>query len=356
MEEELVLNHRGKGWIATFALMAAALVLAPAALAAGLTVELAPVSDKAVLGQDDGVPLRFTVTNETDGTLAALYWHTPFRGFETDLFNVELNGRRVDYIDKMVMRLAPGPDDWLQIGPGESVSAVINLARSYDMSEPGTYTVEFDFPVEVRELEAQGHNGAAPGLTRVRSDVFLVSTMGAHKGDYEKGGPPSSGGCTTDQFAILETAKTTGGIWAGDADDYMDGVIDRPADAHYDAWFGAYDAGRWATVNTNFENIDAAMDESFNFVCVNCGRTMVAYVYKTLPYEINICPTFFNTSLLDADFRAGVILHETSHWNVAASTDDYAYGESNCLSLAATNPTAAIDNADNYHYFARFLP
>ena len=103
-----MLNHRVNRWIAAFALVAAALVLAPAALAAGLTVELAPVSDKAVLGPDDGVPLRFTVTNDTDATLAVLYWHMPFRGFETDLFNVELNGRRVDYTDRMVMRLAPG--------------------------------------------------------------------------------------------------------------------------------------------------------------------------------------------------------------------------------------------------------
>ena len=344
-----MLNHRGKGWIAAFALVAAALVLAPAALADGLSVELAPVSNRAVLGPNDGVPLRFTVINDTDVTLGALYWHMPFRGFETDMFVVELNGRRVAYTDRMVLRLAPEPGDWMPIGPGESVSTVIDLARSYDMSEPGTYTVQFDFPIEVRGSETPGPQAPA----RVRSDVLLVSTVGAQKGQYEKGGPPVSAGCTTEQFDILDARQAAGDVFAANAGDHMDGAPTN--DPLYIKWFGAYDATRWNTVNGNFEKIDATMDEQYNYTCISCGRTMVAYVYKDRPYEVWICPTFFNTDLLNENFQAGVLLHETSHWYppYGAGTNDYAYGESPCLSLAISNPTYAIANADSYHLFSR---
>jgi len=357
-EDTVVLNHRGKGWIVA---LAVALVLVPAAYAAGLKVELAPVSDQAVLGPNDGVPLRFIVTNETDDAVAVLYAQMPFRGLETNLFRVELNGERVDYIGRMVARLAPGPEDWMEIGPRESISTMVDLARSYDMSEPGTYTVEFDFPLQVRDLDTRGNGNAAQGLTRVQSDVLLISTAGAQVGQFEgQGGPPVSEGCTPEQYQLLELRQGDAELWAGDSDAYMDGIAvgDRPYNVHYDTWFGAYDSTRWATVNTNFEVIEAALGHDINYTCTSCGRTTVAYVYKTLPYEVWICPTFFDTRLIDEAYQVGVILHEASHWNPpdGAGTDDYAYGESNCMTLADTNPDSAIDNADSYHMFAKYLP
>jgi len=348
-----VLNHRGKGWIAAFALIAAALVLAPAALAAGLNVELAPTSNKAVLGPNDGVLLRFIVTNDTGETLAVLHGQMPFRGLEAELFNVELNGHPVTYTGKMVARLAPGPDDWLQIGPGQSVSTVVNLSRVYDMSQPGTYTVQFSYPLQVREADGSTR------FVKVESDPLLVASAGVQQGQFEgQGGPPVSEGCTPEQFAIIAIAEATAGIWAGDSDSYMDGIplVDRPSNAHYDTWFGLYDAGRWATVNTNFEAIDDALDQNIEYICTSCGRTTVAYVYPAIPWEIYICPTFFDTRLIDADYQAGVVLHEVSHWDIVANTNDYAYGETNCMALADSNPDSAVLNADSYHMFAKYLP
>jgi peptidyl-Lys metalloendopeptidase len=45
-----------------------------------------------------------------------------------------------------------------------------------------------------------------------------------------------------------------------------------------------------------------------------------------------------------------------SHFNVVASTDDWVYGQAGAKNLAITNPTQAIDNADNHEYFAENNP
>ncbi len=39
-----------------------------------------------------------------------------------------------------------------------------------------------------------------------------------------------------------------------------------------------------------------------------------------------------------------------------ARPDDWAYGQSAARSLATSNPTRALDNADNHEYFAENTP
>jgi len=46
------------------------------------------------------------------------------------------------------------------------------------------------------------------------------------------------------------------------------------------------------------------------------------------------------------------LIHEMSHFNVTAGTDDYVYGSAGALNLAITDPAKATNNADNHEYFA----
>ena len=39
-----------------------------------------------------------------------------------------------------------------------------------------------------------------------------------------------------------------------------------------------------------------------------------------------------------------------------AGTDDWAYGQSAAKSLAISNPTRALDNADSHEYFSENTP
>jgi peptidyl-Lys metalloendopeptidase len=128
--------------------------------------------------------------------------------------------------------------------------------------------------------------------------------------------------------------------------------------SRYTTWFGAYTSARYATAQQHFASIDSAMDQNAGQIKINCGcsQNYYAYVYPTRPYEIFVCRVFWSAPLTGTDSKAGTLVHEMSHFNVTAGTDDHVYGQSGAKSLAISDPAAALDNADNHEYFAENNP
>ncbi|KAI0681659.1 lysine-specific metallo-endopeptidase, partial [Cerioporus squamosus] len=62
------------------------------------------------------------------------------------------------------------------------------------------------------------------------------------------------------------------------------------------------------------------------------------------------------TTTTGTDSRAGTLVHESSHFTKNGGTQDYVYGQSSAKSLAKSNPSEAIFNADNHEYFAENNP
>ena len=93
-------------------------------------------------------------------------------------------------------------------------------------------------------------------------------------------------------------------------------------------------------------------------ITVDCGckQNYYAYVYPTQPYKIYVCKVFWQAPLSGTDSKGGTLIHEMSHFNVVASTDDNAYGQSACKSLALSSPSEALDNADSHEYFSENTP
>jgi peptidyl-Lys metalloendopeptidase len=100
------------------------------------------------------------------------------------------------------------------------------------------------------------------------------------------------------------------------------------------------------------------MDQSGGQIKINCGcnQNYYAYVYPSKPYEIFVCKAFWSAPNTGTDSRAGTLIHEMSHFNVVAATDDHVYGQSGAKSLAISDPAKAIDNADSHEYFAENTP
>uniref|UniRef100_A0A0W0FUJ8 Lysine-specific metallo-endopeptidase domain-containing protein n=1 Tax=Moniliophthora roreri TaxID=221103 RepID=A0A0W0FUJ8_MONRR len=48
------------------------------------------------------------------------------------------------------------------------------------------------------------------------------------------------------------------------------------------------------------------------------------------------------------------IIHKGTHFPQVLGTDDYTYSESSCKSLARSNPTNAVYNADNHAFFSDY--
>jgi peptidyl-Lys metalloendopeptidase len=87
-----------------------------------------------------------------------------------------------------------------------------------------------------------------------------------------------------------------------------------------------------------------------------CKQNYYAYVYSNQPYRIYLCKAFWTAPMTGTDSKAGTLIHEVSHFDVVAGTDDHVYGQTNAKNLAISNPNNAVNNADNHEYFAENTP
>ena len=88
----------------------------------------------------------------------------------------------------------------------------------------------------------------------------------------------------------------------------------------------------------------------------SCDDPYFAYVYPNQPYTIYVCNAFWTAPATGTDSKAGTLVHEMSHFNVVAATDDHVYGQSSCRGLATSQPNLAVQNADSHEYFAENTP
>lgn len=97
--------------------------------------------ERYVVGGD--VTIRFVLKNYSDAPLWVLTWYTPLEGLKGKIFRVTRYGVEVPYEGRLVKRGTPGKERYVRLGPGESVSARVDLSRTYNLSIPGEYHVQF---------------------------------------------------------------------------------------------------------------------------------------------------------------------------------------------------------------------
>jgi len=311
-----------------------------------------------------------TITNTSNHTVRVPKWELPSDFMEAKLFQVSRDGQPVQYEGPMIKRGLPKAEDFAILRAGETLRTTIDLSGSYDMSKSGDYVVTLSSPLQHASLsngEMLKHGNGLPMTIqsvplRLWIDGNDVLTKGGNNQTAKRpggGGTVVNGvsyvGCSTTQIdgagkAVVEARK-----YAENAKGYLNAGTVGP---RYTTWFGAYTSSRYATVNQHFVNIDAAVDQNNGEIKINCGcnQSYYAYVYPTRPYEIFVCRAFWSAPLTGTDSKAGTLIHETSHFNVVAGTDDHVYGQAGAKNLAITNPTAAVDNADSHEYFAENTP
>ncbi len=336
---------------------AAALLLTGVAFArpGGLVTDLEMRRDS--FARDEAVTMRWSLQNEGLDAVGVLRWRTPLQGFDTDLFEVRVNGHEVAYLGRVVKYGAPAAGDFVRIPAGGAITAIIDLAAAYDMSEPGVYTVRYRGDL----LDFQGvrvaKNAAAPGPVRTYESALQIEDRGEprHRSAVDFGSlfgdarTPGYVACNSGQQSALGTALGNAETASGESLTWLNGHV---GDSRYTTWFGAYDAGRYATVTDHFTKIKGAFtNQTVTFHC-DCTSSAYAYVYPTQPYNIWLCNAFWNAPAKGTDSKAGTLIHEMSHFNVVASTNDNAYGQTACKKLAQKQPRKAVDNADSHEYYA----
>ncbi|WP_026354781.1 M35 family metallo-endopeptidase [Massilia niastensis] len=349
------------------ALGAAALAMACGASAAPKGIAVSVVPEKHALGQEDDVVVSVTVTNTSDSPQYLLKWRTPFEGVDAPLFDVKRDGEPVPYLGALVKRGAPKQSDYFLLKPGASHTVKVELSALYDMSVTGDYQISYK--TASPDLFWNGHGKDMSEMASEAATVWVdgrlprgatpqaVLDLEAMKRDAANPSPSagslSFSKCTTTQQTTITQALSAGLNMATNSDAYMSSGAPGP---RYTKWFGATDSARVNRVKANFAAIKDAFANKPVTVDCGCKKTYYAYVYPTQPYTIYVCKAFWSAPLTGTDSKGGTLLHEMSHFNVVAGTDDHAYGQAAAANLAITNPALAVENADSHEYFGENTP
>jgi peptidyl-Lys metalloendopeptidase len=341
--------------------------------------EAAPKIEKAnplrvaMLALDNG-NVEVTVTNTSRKTARIPTWQLPSMEAESNLFAVSRNGEEIRYEGRMIKRGTPTAADFAILRPGQSHRVTLNLAEVYDLSKAGDYTVTFASPLQFASMSGGAQLKQASGQPMVaQSAPMRIWVEGGAATPTERLNLAASEarkaqatptavtngvnyvGCTSARTSSAGTAVNSARTYATNAKSYLNAGT---TGARYTSWFGAYTSSRYATAKQHFTNISSAINQSSGQITINCGCTQsyYAYVYPTQPYQIYVCNAFWSAPNTGTDSKAGTLIHEMSHFNVVAGTDDWVYGQSGARNLAISNPTRAVDNADSHEYFAENNP
>jgi peptidyl-Lys metalloendopeptidase len=305
---------------------------------------------KTAVSMSESAMVTVTLRNDGRHAVKLLRWHTPAEGLEEPLFEVTRDGAQVAFEGPHYKRPAPTEADYVRLAPGESLTRTVDLQGVYDLSKSGTYRVRFAF-------------GEASGPVRqlASNEVSLFIEGRANPMLADKGvsatvtGAISFNRCDTTQQSTVIQAINAASAMADNSNTYLT-TTTPGATARYTTWFGAYSSANWSTAKTHFAAIKDAFDTKPITVDCGCKQSYYAYVYPTKPYVIYVCKAFWAAPMTGTDSKGGTLIHEMSHFNVVVGTDDHVYGQSGAKNLALTNPTNALDNADNHEYFAENTP
>lgn len=336
---------------------------AAAALACGLGAQAAPRDNLVVtlstpaplLRGDVDVTVQVSITNTGRMPVALARWELPTERAEAPLFRITRDGQRVAYTGRLIKRAPATEADLVRIAPGATLTYSAELTATYDLSRNGTYAIEY---------LGKGAGEAAPLQTKAALYVWLegrstrTAAPAAAATAAGTGANAASitftGNCSATRQQQLIDAVAAATTYANGAVNYFN--YSRGATTRYIKWFGTPTRERWALAKTHYLAIqDAFVSKPLTLDC-SCTQSYYAYVYPTDPYKIYLCNAFWSAPMLGTDSKAGTLIHEMSHFDVVAGTDDWAYGQSAAAALAISNPTNALNNADNHEYFAENTP
>ncbi|MET0981259.1 MAG: M35 family metallo-endopeptidase, partial [Telluria sp.] len=345
--------HRTPTRIAACTLLLATTLSSQAAGDVAVTI----TPERAALGKRDEVLVTVTLTNTGSAPERLLKWRTPFVAPEAALFDITRDGQPVRYLGRKVKRAAPVEADYIQLAPGESRSARVELSSTYDMAVTGAYSVRYRVPALASSAKADGARDGGPVRSNVAA-IWIEGRMPRGAASPALAAPADKGlsyaQCSNAQQDTIASAMTAGTAMAAGGLAYL--TSGKEQAQRYINWFGALDAARQGVVTKNFTAIKDAFETKPVKVNCGCDEDFFAYVYPAQPYTIYVCKAFWTAAMTGTDSMGGTLLHELSHFDIVAGTDDHVYGQAGAAEMARTAPQRAINNADSHEYFGENSP
>lgn len=303
---------------------------------------------------DEAVIADVTITNLTQHNVKLLSWFMPTSELEEPIFVITRGAGRSEFLGPHYKRPHAQAGDFVHVAAGATITGQVDLARFYDFTASGDYAIHLE--LDVRSLAPTlASSGQVVSNTEnvwiearpapAPEPIVIESTLG---------GLTFSGRCSGTQQALIATAVDDAGSYTASARNYL--AVMASGTPRYTTWFGTYTTARRDLASNHFTMLaDAFATKPINVDC-KCKKNYYAYVYPNQPYNIYVCRAFWNAPATGTDSKAGTLVHEMSHFNVVASTDDVTYGQTNCRALAVSDPDQALNNADSHEYFAENTP
>jgi peptidyl-Lys metalloendopeptidase len=320
-------------------------------VAGEVTVQLSV--DKTTVNSTERVVVKITLTNESDHAVRFLSWYAPGAELEENLFSVTRGTEAVEFVGPHYKRPTPVTDDFVVLRAGKSVTREVDLTDFYDFSKSADYNIKYS----ISFLREGAQESVALDSNQVGVWVMERTNTVQEKpsaGDTMNLGAFTFTKCTTDQANTASQALNAASTMANGANTYLGGSPS--GTPRFTTWFGAYSSNAWNTAKSHYVAIKDAIDTKPVSIDCGCKKTYYAYVYPNQPYNIYVCKAFWTAPMSGTDSKGGTLIHELSHFDIVAGTDDWVYGQSGAKSLAISDPTKALNNADSHEYFAENTP
>jgi peptidyl-Lys metalloendopeptidase len=305
-----------------------------------------------------------SVTNHSKQDIEVLKWNTPFeKTLNADIFDINIGSKENIYLGRTIKRAKPQESDYLFLEAGASERVTINMSTYYSMKKKGDYRVTFDGVFKYRLLDGTELKVNEMAKKTLPSINFSFVPKVENKNAISLKQTAKFNSCSQDETKVLKVAHDDAIKISKESMDALSNASKKTSSPRYVTWFGAADETRQKTVTEGFQKIyDAFENKNISFDCGTCKEdtslydSTYAYVYPSSQYQVYLCGAFWSSETTGTDTQAGTLVHEVSHFSVVAGTDDHAYGPEDAKNLAKNSPEKAINNAENYDYFAENNP
>ena len=332
------------------------------------------------------IECKFNLKNNDQRDYSLLKWRTPLDGMTSDCLAATCNGKKLHYDGIYMKRSTPGPDQFLPVGAGETVSTTFDVSDSYDMTKAGTYSIKLDSYIEyagsnVKGMNKRSNSGIQTKIVRLSSPAvnFQIvgrssskGTLGAKARSLERRNQLAGDGLSKGSLGD-EVFQKRGQIPNAPRDPVVRRGSKAQRKATLKAHRAAFDHTKFAITDlqNNHERVKTWFGvgrvsdaiKVFKTMGEILGRDTMKYVFggkycdsATFGYtyhgtrKIILCKSYENAQTLSGfDSKLGILTHELSH--ALSHTEDKTYGQSACKKLAKKAPRLAVKNADNYEYF-----
>jgi len=163
--------------------------------------------------------------------------------------------------------------------------------------------------------------------------------------------------CSSSEESQVNTATSGAVSYVAAALSYLQAHT--ASTTRFTTWFGTFTTSHHTTILNHYTSLTASGSYTgwtYDCACADGDDNTYAYTFPSEYGEIFLCPVFWEAPQTGTDSKAGTLVHESTHFDKTAATQDYAYGQTACQSLAKSNSAEAIENADSHEYFAENNP